>query len=303
MKQRRSFTRRFTTGLVASVVGLAGVASVLSACGTDRELGEPSGGGTEPPALPASPVSLWLSADSVPQGPVELVGILLNHDGVDATFGVAAAVDRWDGGEWISHAQVVMCMDHWHCTARIEPAGGDGAVPAIGLAPSVGNPGPVERFTTDGLQVGWYRISQVANEGIAASAIFEVAGAAPEPAPLVSVEAPAISVTPALLPASGAPIDLYPLIPAPSGSQSREDIERAIAGLSEIALIERWHGTGWEPAGEVQLHEIQGDLLPRSAEVPPLAEGSYRLVRRGPGVDHVGHFWVDAAAEVVTAGG
>jgi len=256
-----------------------------------------------PPPVPASPVSLWLSADTVPQGRVELVGILLNHDGVDATFGVAATVDRWDGDEWIPHGKLVMCMDHWHCTSRIEPTGGDGAVPAIGLSASVGNPGPVERFTTDGLDVGWYRISQVANEGITAAAIVEVAAAAPEPAPLVSVDDPAISVTPVLLPPSGAQIDLYPLIPAPSGSQSRQDIERAISGLSETAFIERWSGGGWESAGEVQLHEIQGDSLPRSAELPALEEGVYRLLRRGPDVDHVGHFWVDAAAEVVDTDG
>jgi hypothetical protein len=150
----------------------------------------------------------------------------------------------------------------------------------------------VERFTSDGLEPGWYRISQEANEGMVAAAVLEIAEGAPTPAPLVSIDAPAISVTPALVSLDGAEIYLYPLIPAPTGAQSREDVLEAVRGLSEVARIERWNGSMWEAAGEIQLREGADDLA-RSAELPPLPEGEYRLVREGPEGRHTGHFWVD----------
>ncbi|HUP76795.1 MAG TPA: hypothetical protein VM282_27415 [Acidimicrobiales bacterium] len=36
--------------------------------------------------------------------------------------------------------------------------------------------------------------------------------------------------------------------------------------------------------------------LERTAEIPPLAEGDYRLVRVGPDGAHTGRFWVTDAA-------
>ena len=280
---------RVIAGVVAIAVFVAVAAFAWRAFTTAGEGTTPA---DAPPELPASPFSLWLSAERVTPGPVELVALLVNHDGSDATFGVLATVDRWDGREWVSYGELVMCMDHWHCTARVQSPGEIDAVPALGLSAESGRPGPVERFTTDGLDVGWYRISQEANEGTVAAAVFEIAEGAAVPAPLVSIDAPAISVTPALVPPDGAEIDLYPLIPAPTGAQSREDVLEAIRGLSEVAEIERWNGSTWEPAGEIQLREAD-DNLARSAELPPLPEGEYRLVRRGPEGPHIGLFWVD----------
>ena len=245
------------------------------------------------PGLSASPFSLWLSAERVAPGPVELVAVLFNHEGVEATFGVHAKVDRWEGRAWVPYGDLVMCMDHWHCTARVRQPGGVGAVPAIGLSAQPGSPGPVERFTTDGLDVGWYRISQEANEGIVAAAIFEIAEDAWVPAPLVRIDAPAISVTPAVVSSNGGEIYLYPLIPAPTGAQSREDVLEAIRGLSEDARIERWEGSSWVEVGKIQLREEDDDLA-RSAALPPLPEGEYQLVREGPHGPHVGRFWVEA---------
>jgi hypothetical protein len=183
-------------------------------------------------------------------------------------------------------------MDHWHCTARVQPPGEIAAVPAIGLSAEPGRPGPVERFTTDGLDVGWYRISQEANEGIVAAVTLQVVEGAPAPAPLVAIDVPAISVTPALVSPDGAETFLYPLIPAPTGAQSREDVLEAIRGLSEVARIERWNGSTWEAVGEIQLRRADDDLA-RTAVLPPLPEGEYRLVREGPEGPHVGHFWVE----------
>jgi hypothetical protein len=113
-----------------------------------------------------------------------------------------------------------------------------------------------------------------------------------EEAVAISIDAPAISVTPALVSPDGAEIYPYPLIPAPTGAQSREDVLEATRGLSEVARIERWDGSTWEVAGEIQLSKADDDLA-RSAELPPLPEGEYRLVREGPKGRHIGHFRVD----------
>jgi hypothetical protein len=282
--------------MIAGVVGFAVFIAVGAfAWGALRTFGDEPTVTDGPPPPPASPVTLWLSADRVPPGPVELVGMLVDHEGVHATFGVFAEVEHWDGNEWGRYGYLVMCMDHWHCTARIERSDGSGGVPDIGLGPRLGVPGPVERFTTDGLEVGWYRVSQVANEGIVATGIVRVIAGASSPAPLVSIDAPAISISPALVSPEGDEINLYPLIPAPDGSQSREDIQQAIDGLSETARIERWDGTAWDVVATVDLLRVAGDGLQRSAALPSLEPGEYRLVRDGPEGPHFGHFWVDGS--------
>lgn len=281
---------RVIAGVVAIAVFVAVAAFAWRAFTTAGDETSPL---DAPPALPASPFSLWLSAERVSPGPVELVALLVNDDGSEAIFGVLATVDRWDGREWVPYGELVMCMDHWHCTARVQPPEEIEAVPALGLSAEPGRPGPVERFTTDGLDVGWYRISQEANEAIIAAAIFEIAEDASVPVPLVPIDAPAISVTPAVVSPDGAEIYLYPLIPAPTGAQSREDVLEAIRGLSEVARIERWDGSSWVEVGESQLREADDDLA-RSATLPPLSEGEYRLVREGPQGPHDGRFWVDA---------
>jgi hypothetical protein len=280
---------RVTAGVVAIAVFVAVAAFGWRAFTTAGDETVPL---DAPPVLPASPFTLWLTAERVPPGPVELVALLVKHDVNDATFGVFATVDRWDGREWVQHGELVMCMDHWHCTARVQSPGEIDGVPDLGLRAEPGRPGPVERFTTEGLDAGWYRISQEANEGVVAAAILEIAEDAPAPAPLVSIDAPAISVTPALVSPDGGEIYLYPLIPAPTGAQSREDVLEAIRGLSEVARLERWNGSTWEPTREIQLNEAD-DNLARTAELPQLPEGEYRLVRDGPEGRHIGHFWVD----------
>jgi hypothetical protein len=260
-------------------------------------LGDPVVSDHAPPPVAASPVSLWLSAARVPTGPVELVALLVNDGTADVMFGVYAKVDRWNGDAWVPAGQLVMCMDHWHCTAQILPPGGSIEVPSIGLSPQPGVPGPVERFTTNELQPGWYRISQVANEGITAAAVLEIADDAPAPAPLVPVDRPAISVSPALLSPTGGKVMLYPLIPAGNGAQSRQEVEEAIRGLSETARIERWDGSSWTAAQKVDLEKTGNDDLVRSTKLPPLPPGVYRLVRDGPEMPHAGSFWVSSPTD------
>jgi hypothetical protein len=241
-------------------------------------------------------MSLWLSADKVPPGPVELVAVFVNHTGVAAIYGVDAKVDRWDGVSWVPHGQLGMCVDHWHCTGEVEPLGENAGGNAIGLTASLDSPGPVERFTTDGLEVGWYRISQMSTEGTA-TGVMEVAEGAPAPAPLPPLDAPAISVHPALVPTEGGRTILYPLVPSPTGFLSIGDVEQAVEGLSETARVERWVGAQWTSVTEVELQPLGPDMpdarLGRSVELPSLPEGEYRLVRTGPGHPHTGGFWVE----------
>lgn len=284
---------RWLAGILAIVVSSVVVVFVWE---TFTRIGDPApaSGGAPPPV--SGPVSVWLSAARVPPGAIDLVAMLVDHEGVVATFGVDAIVDRWDGSEWVPYGELVMCMDHWYCTARIQPPGEIEAVPAIGLGARPGTPGPVERFTTAGLGAGWYRVSQTANEGVVARGIFEVAPGASPPTPLWSVDAPAISIAPALLPPEGGEVLLYPLVPPGSdGRLSRGDIQLAVEGLSETARIERSDGSAWVTVVSVELLRVPGDDLPRTADLPPLDEGEYRLVRDGPAGPHVGHFWVDAS--------
>jgi hypothetical protein len=72
-------------------------------------------------------------------------------------------------------------------------------------------------------------------------------------------------------------------------------MQRAVEGLSETAGIEWWEGTTWKPVSTVDLRGTPGDDLPRTAILPPLDEGEYRLVREGPADSQVGYFWVDAS--------
>lgn len=259
---------------------------------------------TPPPPEEPSDYSLWLSAGQVPPGDVELVAVLVNHTGVEATFGVYAELDRWDGDSWEAYRHAGMCLDHWHCTARFQDLAGDLAVEDIGLGATVDQPGPVERFTVAGLDPGWYRLTQSAYEGPVAAGVFEVVEGATAPAPLWPLDVPAISVQPAVLPTDGGAVTLTPLIPVgEDGSQTAEDIAAAVEGLAETATVERWDGAGWAAVGTslpLASDDPSGAATERAATVTPLEPGEYRLVRTGPGGDHIGRFWViDASGSVV----
>jgi hypothetical protein len=127
-----------------------------------------------------------------------------------------------------------------------------------------------------------------------AAAVLEIADDAPAPAPLVRIDHPAISVSPALLSPAGGEVTLYPLIPAPAGAQSREDIVEATRGLSETARIARWDGSSWTAVQNVVLQRTGDVDFDRSAQLPPLPPGEYRLVRAGQDMPHAGSFWVSS---------
>lgn len=256
---------------------------------------------TPPPAEAPGPFSLWLSAEQVPPGGVELVAVLVNHEGGDATFGVPATVERWDGGSWNLHRRMNVCLDHWHCTATMYPPGAAEVQGSddIGIGATIEQPGPVERFSTDGLEPGWYRVSQEAYGGAVARGVFQVVEGAPTPAPLWPTDVPAISVQPAVV-RPGRTVTLTPLVPSkPDGSLSYEDIEAVVEDLGTTASVERWDGSAWGQVADIALEPPSGEqtYFEMLGAVPDLEPGSYRLVRSGPGGEHTGNFWVAGAGE------
>jgi hypothetical protein len=62
-----------------------------------------------------------------------------------------------DGEQWVPHGKFKLCLDHWHCTATLQPPGELILVEDIGLPATKGAPWPMERFSTAGLDPGWYR--------------------------------------------------------------------------------------------------------------------------------------------------
>lgn len=223
----------------------------------------------------------------------ELVAVLVNQgDGADI-FGVLAEVERWEDGRWRSHRQLLMCMDHWHCTA--EPVERVTVIPAIGLGATADQPGPIERFRTSGFEDGWYRISHTSNEGSVAAGLLEIVSGTPRPAPLAPTEVPSLSVAPPLLGGTQATLWLFPLVPSTDGRLTRADLAAAVSGLSDVMALQRWTGTDWLTAGSVDLRTDSFDDLTRWVTVPPLADGEYRLIHGDGDRQLIGRFWVDSA--------
>jgi hypothetical protein len=246
-----------------------------------------------PPGLEPSPYSLWLSAQRVNvDEPAELVAALVNHDGIDARFGVFATIDRWDGKAWRPHRELLMCLNGWNCGDDPRRVGGDISMADIELTAKQGTVGVPQRFTTEGLSRGWYRITQHANDDIVAQAIFEVALDADPVAPLDPTDQPAISVTPVVVSPEGSTVELGALLPATDGAPAREDVARSVEGMEEVVSVEQWDGRDWQQVGTVTLHSSLVDVLLRNADVPALTIGEYRFVRTGPNGSHSGRFWV-----------
>ena len=228
--------------------------------------------------------------------PAELVIGLLNHDGLDAVFGAFATIDRWDDREWRPYRELLLCVDAWNCGDDPRRIGGDVAMPDIGLTAQQGSIGIPQRFTTGGLTRGWYRVTQYANDGTVARAVFEVAIDADRPAPLDATNQPAISVTPFVVSPQGARLELGTFL-ATTGSASRDNVEQAVEGLEEVVSVDRWGGHTWHSVRTIALGKSAVDMLIRITDVPALIAREYRLVRAGPNGSHSGRFWVaDLAA-------
>lgn len=271
--------------------------------------GDAEDGDAAPPPEEPGPVSLWLSADRVPPGDTELVAILVSNDGTEATFGVYAELERWDGDSWVLERHSGLCLAEWHCTARMQPLADDLAIEDIGLWVDATTPGPVERFTVEGLDPGWYRLSTETNDGDVARGVFELADDAPEPAPLWPVDDVAVTVQPPLVQPYTADqeVAVSPLVPPVDGALDAGTIETAMAGLESVARLERWDGSGWVAADATPLTAPADASVPGEtrATLPDLEPGAYRLVRpteyglRDDGAAYrevVGNLWVPGEA-------
>lgn len=299
--------RRVAAGTIAAGFAVAAVSVAVVGLGAGRDperhvTVDATGPATSAPRATPPPsgyedsgYTLWLSASVVPSGGADVAAVLVNRGGPEAMFGVAADLDRWDVDRWVPHRWVGLCLDHWFCTAQLEDPAGDHAVRSIGLSATPGSPGAVERFRAEGLDPGWYRLRQEANEGFVAAGVFEVSENAPQPAPLDDTSAPSSSVSPILVPSTGAEVRLTPLMPPVVGMSSAEDLDEAIAGLSETAAVERWEGRAWVPVTTVVLSAVSEPpgSADRVAQIPSLLPGDYRLVRDAPGGEsHPGRFFV-----------
>jgi hypothetical protein len=275
--------KRRRWGLIVVVVALITAAVACSDSLQSRRV-EP------PPPIEPGPYSLWLNANRVSdREPADLVAVLVNHDGTREVFGIVATIDRWDGRSWRPHREMLMCLGHWHCIAESKRRGAIDSAPSVGLTATRESVGVAEWFTTKGLERGWYRISHTSNNGVLASAVFELAPDGASVAPIGPIDKPIISITPIVVAPHGSSVALTTLIP--SYSSSHVDFELAAAGLTETARIQRWDGREWQPVGDVPLRA--GRTWDRRADLPPLPEGAYRLARDGPNGEHTGLFWVD----------
>ena len=278
-KRRRALVRVGTT---------AGVfVAILAAALVMRPWGGSSDPATmvSPPPEPSRPVEMQVVPDRVTPGDVVTVVLHANADN-GLTFGVAAELERWDGAEWRPAGEVGLCLVEWGCvgtvTSRLE------AVAAIGLGAVPGRPGPSTLMSTDGLSDGWYRVTQLAalGEGVA-TGVFEVrtgSNAAPPAPPGDEVR---LSVEPALVSPDGGLVRVATLVPSgPDGNLTAEDIEQADASLASSALVQRWDGRAWLDVVDVSVEPREPSLGPEwgsRVTLPPLEEGSYRLVRERAG--------------------
>ncbi|MGD9797317.1 MAG: hypothetical protein AB7H43_11930 [Acidimicrobiia bacterium] len=268
------------------------MALLVTSCG-GTEPAERDLAADAPPPLDPGDYSLWMSASTAPPD-TELVAVLVNQgDGAD-TFGILAEVQRWEGGRWRTHRQLAMCMDHWHCTA--EPVERVTDLPAIGLSPSAGGSGPIERFRTSGLDDGWYRISHTSNEGSVAAGLLQVMSGAPRPAPLAPTDVPSLSVAPPLLAGAPSTLQLFPLVPPTDGQLTGADLAAAVSGLAGAMALQRWTGLDWQTTDSVDVRTDGSDRLTRLVTVPSLADGEYRLIHGEGDRQLIGRFWVDSTA-------
>lgn len=271
------------TATVADAV--EGSSSTIPATSTEAALTNP------PPAPEPTEVYLWLSAARVPPGSADLMAAVVNNSRRDMTFGVAANVERWDGAVWRPYGAMVMCLDHWQCSAQIQPNTERAVVPLIGLTASPGSPSTAERFTTTGLSPGWYRISQAADDGSVAAAVLEVAPDAEEPAPLTGLGEPTITIQPVIM-SRGAETTLVLHTVGASAAHGLPG-----SGRTETVIVQQWTPTRWTPVGEWSLDlSATGDPSVEASVVIPqdLPSGQYRVIREDATAGALmGNFWVE----------
>lgn len=256
-----------------------------------------------PPIVPLGDVGLWLSSERVPVGPSEIVAVLVNDSDRAVTFGLFTTLDRWDGSDWVPLGQLDMCLINWPCVGGLSASDEPSSVPDIGLAPTALEPGPPQRFSTDGLDAGWYRLTQQDTSGGDVSAVFEIAGSAPRPAPLRPIDRQGLEIAPALLTSDGGPVGVWPHLISQGGPIQDARDSPEVAALDEVVRLERWDGQDWVAVTDLDLTIRRGgpledsDGVGRTATIPPLSPGEYRLVRAGADEPWVGNLWIRPAPD------
>lgn len=251
----------------------------------------PSSAAPERP--PLGRLGLWLSVEQVPPGGAEVVAVPVNDDDRDVTVGLHTTLERWDGSSWQPHGYMVMCLISWRCVGENTDTRPE--VADIGLAPGAQGPGPALRFSTEGLNPGWYRVTVSADTTSELSAMFDVADGARHPAPLQPKDRPSVLVEPALVTTHGQDVTLRAvLVPPAEGEPAPDPAEDPeVANLAEVVELERWDGTNWTAVAELDLRPNDDlERTDRTAAVPSLHPGEYRIVRGGPTGPHIGNLWV-----------
>lgn len=267
---------------------------------TTTTAGSPTGGeadsGGLSGAIPApppdsGPITLWLSERRIPVGGADLVAVLRNAGLDEAIFGVGAAIDRWTDGGWAPFGTAVMCLDFWNCLGTITAEGETPFVRLIGLPVAPGGIGRTEWLRVEGLEPGWYRLRQIANEGFEATGTFEVVDRKIDLVPVGDVSEVRLSVYPALLSPDGGAATIALLggvggDETPAGDSSDQ--------LTPSAELQHWAGDDWETLATVPVTPAPpGHPHAGVVEVPALSPGAYRVVRFLPDGKAVpGLFWV-----------
>jgi hypothetical protein len=264
---------------------------------------------TEPvsdrPPRDSGAYTLWLSERRIPATGAVLVAALHNTGGLDATFGVAASVERWDGGTWTTVRRVSVCLAEWHCVGELQPADAPLSYEAIGLAAAPGAVGPTEWLRVEGLEPGWYRLRQESNEGEVATGTFEVVADDVPVIPLGEVAATRLVARPAVIPPGGGRVEVTVSGYGDVGA-STAALEAYSETLSNGVVVLRWDGSAWSsviiPFVVLEPAEPSDRASTVVVDVPPLPVGTY-LLGRSLANDAVvsGPLWVtDEAGQTAT---
>jgi hypothetical protein len=257
-------------------------------------------------ADPATPpaddgtVTLFLSDTVLPASGADLVAILRNTGTESPTFGVGAFVDRWNGDSWEEQSPIATCLDFWFCVASLDAPDG---IATIGLAAPPGGYGSTQWIHVDGLEPGWYRLRQVANEGTIATGTFQVVDRDVATIDFGDVTVDKLVVQPTVRRAGGAcqgAICAIRIAALAKDAHTATDIDAFEASLDDGARLDRWTGDRWATVGELDFTiEARVDWTrqpgERLAALPQgLTPGAYRVIRTAPdGAEPAGFFFVE----------
>jgi hypothetical protein len=246
-------------------------------------------------------IHLHLSDTVLPASGADLVAVLVNEGSESPTFGVAAALDRWDGTSWQVMTPISTCLDFWFCIAPLDAPVG---VRAIGIPARPGSSGPTEWVRVEGLEPGWYRLRKTANEGDVATGTFRVVDADLATVDFGDVTASKLSISPAVhrtaCQTASCTVMIDVTINGPEAAKI--DPESYETLLDPAARLDRWHGDRWTPAGVLDFSIETVANWPdqpgrRLGRLPDgLTPGAYRVARTTPdGAEIRGVFFVEEA--------